>query len=73
MRDLKGRFIKGNTEGFQKGHPCYSYNLREWSKNHTVWNKGVKGYKLLCKNPIERALKISEKLKGNKNSLGYHH
>ena len=73
MRDLKGRFIKGNTEGFKKGHPCYSDNLKEWSKTHSVWNKGKTGYKLSFKNPTERNLKIAEKLKGNKNSLGYHH
>jgi hypothetical protein len=44
-RTLKKKYANGLKSGFQKGHPCYSYNLKEWSKTHIVWNKGLPKHK----------------------------
>ena len=74
MRNSKGQFIKGTGEGFQKGHPCYSYNLAEWAKTHSPWNKeltGEKSHSFRRKFSEERIEKISQKLMGNKNKLGH--
>lgn len=77
MRDSKGRFIKGNTEGFQKGHPPYNNALELWRKNGgRSWMKGKFGKDSISFGVIfteERKRKIAEKLKGNRNSLGYQH
>jgi len=66
-KTLKEKYANGLKTGFQKGHPCYSYNLKEWHKTNPVWNKGKK-YSHKIKPTKERCLKIAEKLKGNHNS-----
>jgi len=73
MRDSNGRFIKGTGEGFKKGHPPYNHKLKEWREGGGIpWNKGLT-YTQKVRPTRERCLKISEKLKGNKNTLGYRH
>lgn len=69
-RTLKVKYANGLDSGFQKGHPCYSYNLKEWIKINSPWNKGIVGDKSHSfgrKFAKERREKIAEKLKGNKN------
>lgn len=74
---LKKKYSNGTLKtGFQKGHPCYSYNLREWMKDHDPWNKGLTGEKSHSYGRVftsERRRKIAIKLKNNRNSFGYRH
>lgn len=72
-RTLKSKYANGFNGGFQKGHPCYSYNLREWRKIHSPWNKGITGDKSHSFGKIfteERKRKIAERLKKNQNTKG---
>ena len=66
MRDKLGRFVKGNKEGFQKGHQI----PKEWRENLSKLLKGRK------RPDISRALKgrkLSEETKEKirKNSMGF--
>ena len=42
MRDKKGRFAKGNKEGFQKGHKFFKGGEKGWfKKGQKSWNSGT--------------------------------
>ena len=72
MRDKLGRFVKGNKEGFQKGHkPFLGTEKTRFKKGHKTWNKNKKDW--MSEESKQSMIKKKIRIKSTNNNLSVTH